>query len=145
MNRLGFTFIELMVVIGLIVVTMGLSYPALKNRFYSLQKSNFSHHFAAVMKHARITSIREGKIITLTYVEETHVIALDTMEEDQKIRIRSLKIPEHVEISCDPFNLQFYPNGSITETKCHIKSPESPSYEVTTHFSTGLVSIDEKI
>jgi len=69
-GRRGFTLIELMVTVAIIIVALGLMAPTLVEFFKNQKLKNVRAHFASAFNVARLMSITEGSPIRVVFFRE---------------------------------------------------------------------------
>jgi Tfp pilus assembly protein FimT len=147
MRNRGFTFIELMIVTGLIMTVLGLSFPVLKNTFSALSLSNYAHTLAQRMVFLRETAIRNNTPCSMGIDTTAQTVILASTEHDKTVVLSQRPIPPAITIASNAPTIYFYPNGSVTDARITITDntgKRTAWYEIVTYFATGRVSINEK-
>ncbi len=126
----GFTFIELLLVILLVVILAGVSYPLLRNNFYGTQLPVFSKRLQALFIHLRERAIVERKIVYLTFEEANTKYKVNIGNESRVIE--SFVIPEKVRVETEEEQIAFYPDGTIDKVTINLISPGQAGVNLTT-------------
>lgn len=66
----GFTLIELMVVVAIIVMAAGLMTPTITDFFKNRQLEGIKGHFGAAFNKARLSAVNQGKPVSLVFFRE---------------------------------------------------------------------------
>jgi len=69
-RRSGFTLIELMVVVAIVVLAMGMLTPTLIEFFRNQKLKNVRTHFASAFNMARLIAITEGTVVRVVFFRE---------------------------------------------------------------------------
>jgi len=80
----GFTLIELMVVVAIIVMAAGLMTPTITDFFKNRQLESLRGHFGASFNRARLAAVNQGKPVSLVFFREGLRIYDDTQRTFDK-------------------------------------------------------------
>ncbi|MCM8765675.1 MAG: hypothetical protein NC920_02365 [Candidatus Omnitrophica bacterium] len=150
---LGFTFVELFLVLILIAVIILLSLPRFRPTFQSLELLNLSKKLSSLMRYAQSRAIAEGKPLYLFYRKEknTFMLTEDPPEEKERKVLEQrflLSLPENVKVETKDFI--FYPEGRIDIVKTKeedkaeiVLSNEITRFKITAQGAMGKIEIEE--
>jgi type II secretion system protein H len=127
-NR-GFSLLELVIVLLIIGLAAGLSYPSLRRGTTALHLRATGRAVLNYLRYAREKSVTEQKEVTVTIDRSAQTVALsDTAGEEQKV----LTLPDDVkivemrsierEITDGPLVTRFLPNGSAENAEIVLKA-----------------------
>ncbi|MFH0828312.1 MAG: hypothetical protein V1919_04015 [Candidatus Omnitrophota bacterium] len=120
----------MLLVILLVVILAGVSYPLLRNNFYGMQLPVFSKRLQALFIHLRERAIVERKIVYLTFEEANTKYKVNIGNESRVIE--SFVIPEKVKVETEEEQIAFYPDGSIDKVTINLISPGQAGVNLTT-------------
>lgn len=80
LGSLGFTLIELMVVIAIIVMAAGLMTPTITDFFKNRQLESLRGHLGAAFNRARLAAVNQGKPVSMVFFREGVRIYDDTQK-----------------------------------------------------------------
>lgn len=126
----GITFIELLLVILLVVILAGVSYPVLRNNFYGMQLPVFSKRLQALFIHLRERAIVERKVVYLTFEDSNKKYRVNIGNESRTIE--TFSVPEKVNVETEQEQIAFYPDGSIDKVTINLISPGQAGVNLTT-------------
>ncbi len=126
----GFSLLELLFVIIIIGILAGVSYPALRRTFVSLQLDDSCRQLQTFMNYLDGRAVAEGTSVYLHIDPEGK--AYWAKFKDSSIRIRSYNIPSSITIETDQSQIIFYPDGSIDPCTIKLTSSEGHSVTLTT-------------
>jgi len=110
----GFTLLELLFVIMLILILAAVNYPLFRNNLQGLQLSSFSKKLQVLFIYLRDQSIVERKAIYLVIDVENKKYWSEIIGEDgQDVVLKRYIVPERIEIETKNNKIAFYPDGTI--------------------------------
>ncbi len=107
----GVTFIELLLVILLVIILAGVSYPVLRNNFYGTQLPVFSKRLQALFVQLRERAIVERKVVYLTFEDSNQKYRVNIENETRTLEV--FVVPEKIRVETETEQIAFYPDGSI--------------------------------
>lgn len=126
----SFTFIELLIVIVILGISVGIGIPAFRKTFQSQQLNIFTHRLQGLIRYLHGRSVAEEKIIYL---------ALDSQVKEYWIgakgnpaRLKTYRIPYDIKMSADKEEVLFYPDGSIDPVNITLSAPGEEKISLTT-------------
>lgn len=66
-KAMGFSMIELMIVVGIIITVVAIAAPSFMNAFYNIRLKSAASNLSAMMQQARIQAARQNKTFTIGY------------------------------------------------------------------------------
>ena len=150
----GFTFIELLLVIGLLSIMVAVSIPQFKRSFDSLILQNFISDFTAFSGYAQAKAINTGSQVRIKFdlpqkrlIAEICLISSDpyggqlTQWKGDKART----IPEGVTIDQGKTGgiIVFYPDGTSDKADLEIGNGTEKKFSVSIEPGTGYVNIKQ--
>lgn len=158
-NRVGFTLIEVLLVVLLLGILLGIATPRMASSFSGMQLSTGSKDMIALARYAwqravldeicyRINFDKANGKYWLTYQKEL----LTDPEKFQHISGSLGKIynlPEKVKIlkiihPADDFPyITFYPDGTADETRIYLKNDKGTVYVLSTSRIVGKITVEE--
>lgn len=143
MARTGFTLVELLVVLLVLVLAIGVAAPRIGSGIDNAQLKQSARQFASALRHARGKALAEGADSTVT---------LDTRERHYRISgaERRYTLPEGVEVQLETARselgadgvaaVRFFPDGTSTGAKVTLMN-DSRTYIIQVNWLTGQVRI----
>lgn len=114
-NSKGFTLIELVVVVSLIVVMIGLTLPQVRNTLFSDALKRTALRMVGVAKNLRDEAVREQKTygLRLDMVRQQYWVGFTAMTEEEQALARknAEKLPNNVQI----LDVWFKEGGKVSE------------------------------
>ncbi|MCM8779518.1 MAG: hypothetical protein NC834_07055 [Candidatus Omnitrophica bacterium] len=158
--KLGFTFVELFLVILLIGVIVLLALPRFRPTFSSLELLNFSRKVSSLMRYAQSKAIAEGEVIYFLHNEKDNFFFLtrDSPESKEREILEKkffLSIPESIKVVfSEAKEFVFLPDGSIdfVERKDPMqfakiiiahKNEEFPKFQIIPQGIIGKIVLEE--
>jgi len=161
-NKAGFTLFEIIVVIALIALLVGISYPRFRSVFLSVGLKTAARSIAVTAKYARALAAREGKATRLFIdmdmgkywigIEEDPVRAPGKFEPISSSLARVRNLPRGVAITSVKTSggemeggvggITFYPDGRAEYGEIHIMQGQK-SVSVLINPLTGSVKVRE--
>ena len=126
----GFTFLELLLVLLLVVILAGVSYPVIKNNFNATQLPVFTKRLQALFVYLRERAIVERKVVYLTFEEVNTKYRVNIGNESRTIE--SFVVPEKIRVETEQEQIAFYPDGSIDKVTINLISPGQSEVNLTT-------------
>lgn len=146
-SRQGFTFIELMVVIIIIMVLTSISTPLFKNTFAKIQLEQTLRQLQTFIGYLHQRSVIERKVICLL-VDNQQKQYWGQMH-DSPARLGSYSFPEKFTLDVKKItnpqdeSILFYPDGAIDAVTIEILTPSGRSLSITTEGVYGGAKIKD--
>ncbi len=135
----GFTLIELLFVIIILSILIAIALPQLKNNYTSLQLSTFSQDLQSYMVYLRQQSI---------VAQETFMLNIDNGAREywagilnDKNRLKTVYIPQDIQVAADQTQIAFYPDGSIDNVTIKLSDANKQAISLTTKGVYGSVKV----
>lgn len=110
-NR-GFTFVEILLVLALVLIIFQISNPLLNRATSEWKLELASRDISTLIRKAQITAIRENKIISIRCIESDGEQKI-VLYEGPKARPSPYFLPKGIKVKNRAnFNLNFLPRGS---------------------------------
>ena len=135
----GFTLIELVIVLVLLAVAGTLAVPALQPALESVRAESAARRTASFLDDARRRSVLERRVLTVRCrPAEARLLLSGAATADVTFRI-----PEDLALaSCVPEELRYYPQGSATGMALLLRDKRGRERRVSVGAFTGLARID---
>ena len=158
-NNKGFTLIELVVVIGLIVMMMGLTMPQIRSTLLSDGLKRTALRMVGLAKNLRDEAIREQKTygLHLDMVRQQYWIGFSTMTEEEQLLARenARKLPQNVQILDVWFKeegkvnegevvILFFKKGYVQPSAIHLGNDDGRRFTIVLSPFGGKVKVLEK-
>jgi len=158
----GFSFIELIVVLVLLSLSIALIAPSLSRFSKSVELKAAAKKVAAILRYSRSEAINKGKVYQVIFDSNLMVVKVQAVEsEDQEeqekkegkdtpkvyvlpasIQMKELKV-ESTQYLSDLPAIEFYPNGGSNGGDILLDTPSQKGYKIKVNFLTGTVIIEK--
>lgn len=146
----GFTLIEIMLVVVIILIATAVSVPIFRGSFQSTQMTDAVRSTARMARFARSLSILRQADCTLQFEKGQMVLTCDDPEEPQTVR----RFPEDIQISnfeilseADDLpsdrTVRYYANGMNDGFELTLEDDKNRRRTIECHPITGKVTVDE--
>lgn len=147
LNKDGFTFLEILIVIIVLGVIAGFSIPRFHETFNNLQLKMAAYDLAQFFQYSQGEALREGRTHKIVLDGQAYWIMKENDEEEFE-RIsgrwgRNNLINNNIEVISEKNEIYFYPEGRIDRMEINLKRGEK-TYILTTKERQGYVEIQEK-
>ena len=170
MKNRGFTFIEVMVVLILISLTIYLVTPSLSPFSKTVELKGATKKVSAILRYCRSEAVNRGKVYQVLFdpdLGQVNVQPIEEKEEDQEAKDvtdvtkdqpkeqskqKTYMLPKGVDIKevkanspqypSDYAVIEFYPNGGSNGGTIRLDSKDRKGYRIKVHFLTGIVEIE---
>lgn len=140
----GFTLLELVIVILVIVLAVGISYPALTHGSAIFQLRAAGRDVLNTFRYAREKAITEQRRLMVVVDPETQKVVLSdefgdgarTLAMPHHVRIERVVLEEH-ELMQGPLVVHFLPNGSSENAEIVLRSDSGAVLHIVTDPITG--------
>lgn len=146
----GFTLLELIVVVLVISLAMGLSYPALSRGTSAIHLRTAARDVLNTFRYAREKAVTEQSGMRVAvYRDKQELVLSDNFGEGNRAYVlpRDVKIQRMTlagnEIMEDPLLVRFLPNGSSDEAEVVLRSDRGSYYRIFTDPITGGARIEQ--
>jgi prepilin-type N-terminal cleavage/methylation domain-containing protein len=137
-NRLGFTLIELMIVMVILSVTAGLVLPRIGAGWQRMEDREFIQEFVQTLRRARLRSMNTGDVVVFRIRGSDRVYGFED----------PLPIPENVDLFAERLDqdpstgdnvILFFPDGSISGSNLDITFDQLRTFRIIVHPIFGTV------
>jgi prepilin-type N-terminal cleavage/methylation domain-containing protein len=144
----GFTLVELMLVVTIIGVFIGLSTPLFRRTFKDIQLDNACLNLSKLMRYARERAIMERMRYRLSFDDEMKSYWLEA-ELPYEVGFQRIKgrlgrdnvIPKGITIEGQERNINFYPDGEADQTTFFLMNGNGRVYTLTVRGIDGYVTV----
>ncbi|MBW2707977.1 MAG: prepilin-type N-terminal cleavage/methylation domain-containing protein [Deltaproteobacteria bacterium] len=158
-NHKGFTLIELVVVVSLIVMMIGLTMPKIRNTLLSDALKRTALRMVGLVKNLRDEAVREQRTygLRLDMVQQQYWVGFTAMTEEEQVQARknAEKLPPNVEILDVWFKeegkisegeavILFFKKGYIQPSAIHLGDDDGRRFTVVLSPFGGKVAVLEK-
>ncbi|HSB04619.1 MAG TPA: GspH/FimT family pseudopilin [Thermodesulfobacteriota bacterium] len=162
MKGRGFSFIELIVVLVLLSLSIALIAPSLSRFSKSVELKTAVKKVAAILRYSRSEAINKGKVYQVIFDSNLMVVKVQAVEpEDQEeqekkeakdtskvyalpssIQMKEVKV-ESTQYPSDLPAIEFYPNGGSNGGDILLDTQSEKGYKIKVNFLTGTVIIEK--
>jgi type II secretion system protein H len=142
LREYGFTLLELLVTLMIMVAILGVAVPQFSHAMLSLQLRKSTQEIAAILRQARSSSVTKARMALLLLDRQEH-----TLQSGQGGRVYQWSADIDVETvsNATPFlaqdtTIRFYPDGTASATLLRVSARES-SYTIAVDWLTGRVRV----
>ena len=161
----GFTLIELIVVLTVLLMGMVLVYPSFGRMSQSVELKGAAKKISSILRYYRSEAVQKGKAYQVVFDVDTREIRVQPAEAEENkgegekneektsggkeryllpegIQVKEMKIPASLYPSEYPV-IEFYPNGGSNGGSFVIERENLKAYRIQVNFLTGVVEIKE--
>jgi len=150
----GFTFVELIFIVALIVIVAAVSIPQFKRSFDSLVLQNFISDFTAFAGYAQAKAVSGGSEVRINIdlpqkrlLTEDHIVSQDDSGQPLEAWAagKERRIPDSVSVDLKggADKVTFYPDGSSDKAEFGISGRYDKKYTVSVEPGTGYVNVKQ--
>jgi prepilin-type N-terminal cleavage/methylation domain-containing protein len=166
MKNKGFSLMELIIVLTILVLSISLVTSSLSNLSRTIELKAAAKKVSGILRYYRSEAINKGSVYQVLFDSESRAVKVqsvslmepvDEKEADDKKGGEAAKtlygLPEGVQMKeldftspqypCDLPAIEFYPNGGSNGGSVLFNSPERGGYRIKVHFLTGEVKIEQ--
>gem|GEM_PF-2057026 len=142
-ERSAFTMVELLIVAIIIGVLIGVAIPRISRSFNTMQLNVFSGRLQSFLNYLRDRSVVEGKVLLFHIELDTKVSKKEywAKAKDDKVKIKTVGIPDEIIVEADKVDTLFYPDGTIDKITIKITNRDKESVTLTTEGVFGEVKV----
>jgi type II secretion system protein H len=159
MKDRGFSFIELIVVLVLISLSVALVAPSLSRFSKAVELKAAAKKIVAILRYYRSEAVNQGKVYQVLFdsdLREVKVQPMESVEEEKKeekaprktyvlptgVQIKEVKV-ESPQYPTDFPTIEFYPNGGSNGGAILLDTREDKGFKIKVHFLTGSVAMEK--
>ncbi len=142
----GFTLLELIFVVLILVLIATLAIPQFRKSFNYLGLQNFVSDVVSYARYAQAKAIMDGRTKRLFFDIENKRLRLEGTPDDKIWQIeKSKSMPDFISIDLrdSEDGIKFYPDGTTDKSSIKIGIPSGKSYTITMEPMTGYVKVEE--
>ena len=146
----GFTLIEIMLVVVIILIASAISVPMFRGTFQSTQMTDAVRSTVRMARFARSTAILRQADCTLTFQDDHLMLTCDDPQEPETVRPfpKDIKISDFEVLSdTDDFSkirsVRYYSNGMNDGFKLMLEDNKDRRRAIQCHPITGKVTVEE--
>jgi prepilin-type N-terminal cleavage/methylation domain-containing protein len=166
MKNKGFSLLELIIVLTILVLSVSLVTSSMSNLSRTIELKAAAKKVSGILRYYRSEAINKGLVYQILFDSESRAVKVqsasstepaDEREANEKGRGESAKtlyaLPEGVrmkeidfpspEYPCDLPAIEFYPSGGSNGGSVLLNSQERKGYRIKIHFLTGAVEIEQ--
>jgi len=146
----AFTFVELLLVVVILGVSIGLSTPLFRKTYQNFQLADAASNFSSLMRFAQVSSIVERVKFRIDFnldktkywlTTESDPATPDVFSRIQGKFGRTTVVPEQIKIELTGDNVTFYPDGTVDEVVIYFSNRNNKFYTIITEGQTGYVKL----
>lgn len=139
----GFTLLELIFVVAILVFVVTLATPQFRKSFDFLGLQNFVSDVVSFARYAQAKAIAGGSTNRLVIDVEAKLLKAESLSGEQWKLEKSKPIPDFISIESEDYDegIKFYPDGTADKTTIKIGIPSGKIYTISTESATGYVKV----
>lgn len=147
----GFTLIELVLVVFVLLTLTALTVPAFQHTFQSVSEQTAAHRLAELLGYARERAVMDRTSYRVQWDETqgTYWLSADkgvagAPERLQERWGRTERLPQGVRFEAESSDAAFFPDGTATEASVRLVRDTKVLYEIQVQPLLGKVTITER-
>jgi prepilin-type N-terminal cleavage/methylation domain-containing protein len=168
MKSKGFSLMELVIVLTILVLSVSLVTSSMSNLSRTIELKAAAKKVSGILRYYRSEAINKGLVYQVLFDSESRAVKVqsvsltesgDETETAEKkggdgvktlyglpegVRMKDLDFPSP-EYPCDLPAVEFYPNGGSNGGSVLLNSPERKGYRIKIHFITGAVEVEKSL
>jgi len=161
MKNKGFSFIELMVVLVILSLSISLVTPSLSRFLRTVELKGAAKKVSGILRYCRSEAVRKGLVYQVLFDSDLRGIrvlskeSIEAKKEEVKKEGEAPKkvysLPDGIQIkkvdvassrySTDLQTIEFYPNGGSNGGSILLDGQDRNGFHIEVHFLTGMVKI----
>ncbi len=162
MRDKGFSFIELMVVLIILGLSISLITPSLSRMLRTVELKSATKKVAGILRYCRSEAVNKGQVVQVLFDSNLREVQVQSMEskevlseEESKkggLPKKSYSLPEGIRIRkvdlassqspSDSPSIEFYPNGGSNGGSILLDGEDRSRFNIEVHFLTGMVKVE---
>lgn len=119
-EKSAFTLLELLLVIGLLAIIAGWSFPSFSRVYENFQVDRTTQELVSLMRYARYRAVIHRESLAFVWDSQERRFGLKTDEKLRGPAGRGVKIPSPIEIRADSDGMYFYPDGRMDQVEISV-------------------------
>ncbi|UCD15544.1 MAG: prepilin-type N-terminal cleavage/methylation domain-containing protein [Candidatus Omnitrophota bacterium] len=122
----GFTLLELLLVIAIISVFAGISFPFIKKSIKSTEFRSFSNKTYLFLDYAKTQSVLRNAVLKVKFdLDNKQVSLVERIEELPETVLQKINIPKNINIELENEEIPFYPDATLQPFEIRIFDNEN--------------------
>ena len=139
----AFTLLELLLVVAIIGITLGLSFPLMKKSVKGASFKSFSNKVYFFLDYAKTQSVFKNAVLKVRFDMENNKIILSKEEGEEKNIMNEIKIPEDFDLEFEEETIAFYPDGTIDAFNLVVHDQQDRVFEITSQGFDGKITTEK--
>jgi type II secretion system protein H len=161
MRNKGFSFIELMVVLVILSLSISLITPSLSRFLRTVELKGAAKKISGILRHCRSEAVNKGLVTQVLFDSELKGVSVQSkesteakkeeIEKEGEIPQKVYSLPDGIQIkkvdaaspqyTTDLPTIEFYPNGGSNGGSIDLEGQDRNGFHIEVHFLTGMVKI----
>jgi type II secretion system protein H len=152
MRNRGFSFIELMVVLVILSLSISLVTPSLSRFLRTVELKGAAKRVSGILRHCRSEAVNKGLVYQVLFDSDLRGIRVQSQESTEGgVSKKVYSLPDGIQIkkvdvaspqySTDLPTIEFYPNGGSNGGSIDLDGQDRNGFHIEVHFLTGMVKI----
>jgi prepilin-type N-terminal cleavage/methylation domain-containing protein len=140
-RQLGFTLIELVVVLAVVAVATAFVLPTVGRGTQTLQLRSEAKRVAALLREARLQAVSQRRPAHVALDRARNTVALTVGESDDPDRVVELPAGVRISVAVGGEKLTFSSRGLTRETRWMVEAPGGRHLAIDVHPVSGRVTV----
>jgi len=140
---MGFTFFEVILVVVIMAVLLGSSFPLIRKNIKSTFFKSSVNKVYLLLDYAKTQSILRKVILTANCRQEDKAIFL-TEKGKESEKLLEINIPEGIDFESEPEGISFYPDGTSQEFEMSIFDKKGREALISSQGFDGKIRVKNK-
>jgi len=159
MRNKGFSFIELMVVLVILSLSISLVTPSLSRFLRTVELKGAAKKVSGILRHGRSEAVNKGLVYQISFNADLREIGVQSRESTkvkeevkrEELPKKVYSLPEGIQIkkvdvaspqyAADLPTIEFYPNGGSNGGSIFLDGRDRNGFHIEVNFLTGIVKI----
>jgi prepilin-type N-terminal cleavage/methylation domain-containing protein len=159
MRNKGFSFIELMVVLVILSLSISLVTPSLSRFLRTVELKGAAKKVSGILRHGRSEAVNKGLVYQIFFNADLREIGVQSRESTkvkeevkrEELPKKVYSLPEGIQIkkvdvaspqyATDLPTIEFYPNGGSNGGSIFLDGRDRNGFHIEVNFLTGIVKI----
>lgn len=162
MRSKGFSFVELMVVLVILTLSLSLITPSLSRFLRTVELKGAAKKISGILRYCRSEAVNKGLVYQVLFDSDLRRVSVQSKESSKAKKEEEVKkegdpskkiytLPDGIQMrKVDVVSIQngselpiieFYPNGGSSGGSILLEGQSQSSFKIEVHFLTGMVKI----
>lgn len=161
MRNKGFSFLELMVVLVILSLSISLVTPSLSRFLRTVELKGAAKKVSGILRHGRSEAVNKGLVYQVFFNADLREIGVQSREsvevkeekvkKEGKLPKKVYSLPDGIQIkkveaaspqyAMDLPTIEFYPNGGSNGGSIFLDGQDRKGFQIEVNFLTGIVKI----